>query len=229
VNLELRIKEDNNLQKELDNLKISLEAIRSYGLHQKVRLIHAPMIKELIPVPHIERTYNFIKNTLRIAATVVIILGSMLLYQYITLSSQSLYRNNIQAYTLPENRGNENKSILEKQYKLAHYSTVAGLFQQLQTKTIRDYFIAGNAYLQQNNSTESMKCFLSVQEINKRHQSHLYEDDIEYYLAMSYLQHNEPVKAFPIFEKIHADKNHLYHNKVSGWFLRKLHWLHTTP
>jgi len=226
--LEIRIKEDNNLQQELDNLKISLEAIKSYGLHQKVSLIHSSMMKELIPVPYIGRYNKFIKNTLRIAATVIIILGSMFLYQYITLSSQSLYRNNFQAYTLHENRGNENQSPLEQQYKLAHYSMVTELFQQLQTKTIQDYFIAGNAYLQQNNSTEAMKCFLSVQEINKLQQTHLFEDDTEYYLAMSYLQYNEPAKAFPIFEKIHDDKNHLYHNKVSGWFLRKLHWLHAT-
>ena len=103
---------------------------------------------------------------------------------------------------------------------------VIELFRQLQTRTIQDYFIAGNAYLQQNNSSEAIKCFLSVQEINKVQQTHLYEDDTEYYLAMSYLQHNETAKAFPLFEKINADKNHLYHSKVSGWFLRKLHWLH---
>jgi hypothetical protein len=226
--LEIQILEDTALQQELENLKISLEAVKSYGLHQRVSLIHSSMMKELNrgPLAYTGRSNTLIKNTLRIAATVIIILGSVLLYQYITLSPQSLFQNNFQAYALHENRGNEIESPMEVQYKLSNYPTVTELFRQLQTTTIQDYFIAGNAYLQQGNAGEAIKCFLSAREINKQQQTHFHEDDIEYYLAMSYLQHNETAKAFPLFEKIKADKNHLYHSKVSAWFLRKLHWLH---
>ena len=230
-NLELRIKEDNNLQRELEDLKISMEAIKSYGLYKKVSSIHSDMMKEFNhqALPRIGSTNKFVRNSLKIAATIFIISGSVLLYQYITLSSQSLFRNNFQAYTLHENRGNETESPLEQQYKLTKYYTVTELFQRLPTKTIQDYFIAGNAYLQQDNPAEAAKCFLSVLEINKIQQTHLYEDDAEYYLAMSYLENNEPSKAVHLFEKIHADKSHLYHSKVSEWFLRKLHWLHDKP
>jgi tetratricopeptide (TPR) repeat protein len=227
IRLEIRIKEDNNLQQELDNLKISLEAVKTYGLHQKVSSIHSAMMKEfnMQPLHYTGRTHKFIKYTLRVAATVIIILGGMLLYQYITLSSQSLFQNNFEAYSLHENRGIENGSALEQQYKLGNYPAVIESFRLLQTRTIQDYFIAGNAYLRQNNSLEAIKSFLSVQEMNKVQQTHQYEDDTEYYLAMSYLQHNETAKALPLFEKINADKNHLYHNKMNAWFLRKLHWL----
>ena len=230
-NLELRIKEDRSLQHELDNLKISIEAIKSYGLYKTVSSIHSDMMKEFNQqaLPRIGGAKKFLRNTLKIAATIFIILGSVLLYQYITLSSQSLFRNNFQAYTLHENRGNETESPLEQQYKLTKYSAVIELFQRLPTKTIQDYFIAGNAYLRQGSPAEAAKCFLSVRELNKEQQSHLYEDDTEYYLAMSYLENNEPSRAVPLFEKIHADKSHLYHSKVSEWFLRKLHWLHDKP
>jgi tetratricopeptide (TPR) repeat protein len=87
--------------------------------------------------------------------------------------------------------------------------------------------MAGNAYLKLNNAAEAITCFLSVQQINSTQQTHLYQDDTEYYLAMSYLKNDEPSKAIPLFEKIHADKNHLYNSKVSWWFLEKLHWLHS--
>jgi hypothetical protein len=224
--LEVRIKKDHSLQQELENLKMSLEAIKSYGLYKKVSLIHADMMKELRLQPHTGRTGRLVKSTLKIAATVFIILGSAFLYQYITLSPQSLFRNNFQAFTLHENRGNVMESALEQQYRLTNYPAVTALFQKLQTKTIQDYFFAGNAYLRQNNPTEAVKCFLSVGGINKLQQTHLYEDDTEYYLAMSYLQQDEPAKAYPLFEKIHADRSHLYHSKVSTWFLTKLHWLH---
>ena len=99
--LEIQIKGDNNLQQELENLKISLETIRSYGLLQKINVIHADMMKELQhgPLPYIGGTNKFIKNTLRIAASIIIIAGRILLYQYLTVSSQSLFQNNFQAYT----------------------------------------------------------------------------------------------------------------------------------
>ncbi len=50
-------------------------------------------------------------------------------------------------------------------------------------------------------------------------------DDAEYYLALSYLKNNETAEALPLFKKIHNNKAHLYNNKVSSWFLRKLQLL----
>jgi tetratricopeptide (TPR) repeat protein len=225
--LETRIKEDLNLRQELDDLKVSMEAIRTYGLYNKVSSVHADMMEEFRrqSIPLQRKTNKFFRNALRIAATVIIILGSLLVYQYANLSPRTLFKDNFQSFALHENRGTEIESPLQQQYKLTNYPTVTVLFQQLKTKTIQDYFIAGNAYLQQNNSAEAIKCFESVQEINGLQKTHVYEDDTEYYLAMSYLRNQEPQKAIPIFEKIHSDKSHLYNSKVSEWFLMKLHWL----
>ena len=78
--LEMRIKEDAGLRQELDDLKISMEAIRTYGLHKKVSSIHADMMKELAPqsVPFSRKTNTFFKNSLRIAAAIIIILGQFI-------------------------------------------------------------------------------------------------------------------------------------------------------
>jgi tetratricopeptide (TPR) repeat protein len=226
--LEVSIKEDDDLKEEFNNLKISIEAIKSFGLIEKVNSIHSEMIKELKeqPIHKIGARNSFVKNTLRIAATVVILLGSAFIYLYITLSSNSLFKNNFTEYTLHENRGNDNQSLIEQEYKLAHYSKAVELFQQQPSKTLQDYFIAGNAWLELNNPSEAIQCFLSVQQINATQQTHLYQDDAEYYLAMSYLKNGEPSKAIPLFEKIHADDNHLYQSKVTWWLLKKLSLLH---
>jgi tetratricopeptide (TPR) repeat protein len=148
------------------------------------------------------------------------------MYQYITLSSNSLFKNNFREYTLHVNRGNNSQSPVEQEYKLSHYAEAIELFQGSQSKTLQDYFIAGNAYLELNNPSEAIKCFLSVQQINASWQTHLYQDDTEYYLAMSYLKNDKPSKAIPLFEKIHVDNNHLYHSKVNWLFLKKLRLLH---
>src|ERR1700693_586968 len=155
--LELRLKEDANLKEEFDNLKVSLQAIKSLGLYEKVGSIHAEMMKEFNeqPVKKIGSSKGFIKNTLRIAATVIILLGSVLMYQYITLSSNSLFKNNFREYTLHVNRGNNSQSPVEQEYKLSHYAEAIELFQGSQSKTLQDYFIAGNAYLELNNPSEA--------------------------------------------------------------------------
>jgi tetratricopeptide (TPR) repeat protein len=225
--LELRINEDNSLKEELDNLKISLEVIKSFGLHEKVGSVHAEMMKELKDTPmHKSGVANrFIRNALRVAATVIILLGVASVYEYLTLSSNSLFKNNFQEYTLHENRGNNNETMIDQEYKLSHFSKATELFSAEQSKTLHDYFIAGNAYLQLNNPADAIKCFLSVQQINELQHTHIYQDDTQYYLAMSYLENKEPAKAIPLFEKIHADGNHLYHSKVTWWFLKRLQLL----
>ena len=226
-NLELRIKEDDSLKEELDNLKVSMEVIKSFGLHEKVGSIHAEMMKELKgkPIHKLGVVNRFMKNTLRVAAAIIILIGAATVYEYIALSSNSLFRNNFREYTLHENRGNNNESLIEHEYKLSNFSKTTELFSQGQSKTLQDYFIAGNAYLQLNNPTDAIKCFLSVQQINELQHTHIYQDDTQYYLAMSYLENKEPSKAIPLFEKIHADGNHLYHSKVTWWFLKRLQLL----
>ena len=165
------------------------------------------------------------KKAFRVAATVIILLGVASVYEYLTLSSNSLFKNNFQEYSLHENRGSNNESMIEQEYKLSHLSKVMELFSEEQSKTLQDYFIAGNAYLQLDNTSDAIKCFLSVQQINALQHTHFYQDDAEYYLAMSYVENNELSKAIPLFEKIYADSDHLYHSKVTWWFLKRLQLL----
>jgi hypothetical protein len=44
----------------------------------------------------------------------------------------------------------------------------------------------------------------------------IFQDETEYYLAMSYLANSEAAQALPILEKIKADKNHLYNERVEN-------------
>src|SRR5664279_812186 len=122
-NLELRLKDDNSLEEELNNLKISLEVIKSFGLHEKVGSIHAEMMEELKgePTHKLGGVNRFMKNTLRVAATIIILLGVASVYEYVALSSNSLFKNNFQEYTLHENRGNNDESAIEQEYKLSHF------------------------------------------------------------------------------------------------------------
>ena len=54
---------------------------------------------------------------------------------------------------------------------------------------------------------------------NENSKTDFFEQDAEYYLAMSYLSNHEPLKAMPIFERINADSENPYNSNVSEWFL----------
>jgi len=56
-------------------------------------------------------------------------------------------------------------------------------------------------------------------EKNAQSKTDYFEDDAEYYLAMSYLNNQEPGKAMPIFEKIYANADNPYNTNVSDWFM----------
>ena len=87
---------------------------------------------------------------------------------------------------------------------------MADLIQQYDTIRFpkpEDYFLAGNAFLTTHQPVKAIDAFTALQQINQPVNTHIFEEDAEYYLALSYLANREPAKAIPIFEKIHADRN----------------------
>ncbi len=69
-----------------------------------------------------------------------------------------------------------------------------------------------------NEDAEAIATFQILMERNKKANTDFFEDDAEYYLAMSYLNNHELQKAMPIFEKIQSDPDHKYNGDVSEWF-----------
>ena len=100
--------------------------------------------------------------------------------------------------------------------------SVIQLFSGLKNPQASDYFLAGNAFLSRHQPVKAIESFLTLEQINSNSSSPSFEEDTEYYLALSYLDNQEPGKALPLLEKIHADPNHPYHKKVSTWFLLKV-------
>ena len=47
-------------------------------------------------------------------------------------------------------------------------------------------------------------------------QNHVYQDEAEYYLGMSYLAAKQPAEGVAILKKIRADKDHLFYKKASA-------------
>jgi hypothetical protein len=217
------IEENASVREELENLALAKGAIKSYGLKSNIGSIHKEMMEEFkkAPVRKISSS-KMIQYGVRIAAIFIMVIGVSLLYQYFTTSPEKLFQENFQAFNLHETRGNASPA-LEDAYKKGNMTEVIREFKALKDPQSVDYFLAGNAFLDGNQPAKATQAFISLQQKNQANNTHYFEDDAEYFLALSYLADNQPSKASPLLEKIHADQNHPYHSKVGYWFLRKLH------
>jgi tetratricopeptide (TPR) repeat protein len=220
-----RLAADNNLAAELENLRLAKDAVKLYGLKTRISSVHTEMMKDLnapkasAPVIGIRR---ILKYSSRIAAIVIMVWGTTVLYQYFTATPEQLFRDNYETFTLRETRGVSGVSVLQQPFKKGDMKTTMALFNQLKDPQAEDYFLHANAALQAGNSSEAIKSFLALQQKNKSANTHIFEEDTQYYLALAFLHNNEPAAALPLFEQIHSDKNHPYYRKVSSWFLKKL-------
>jgi tetratricopeptide (TPR) repeat protein len=224
--LEKKLAESEVLRDELENLALAKQAVTRYGLKNEIGLIHSEMIQEMksktlpkSPVRKMIFQYAF-----RVAAILIVLMGLSAVYQYLTVTPDKLFTENFHVFDLHETRGAAGTNI-ENAYKKDNMEAVLREFSQLNSPQAGDYFLAGNAFLATHQPAKAIEAFDSVQLINQSHKTHIFEEDAEYYLALSYLANQEPARAYPIFEKIHADTAHPYNKEVSAWFLRKVYRL----
>ncbi len=220
--LELQLSQDIKLKEELDRLVLARDGIKLFGLREQVKSIR----KELRPQSEIKRTgvvRNISRWTLRIAAVLLLVIAGLGIYEYTSLSSDKLFNQQYEPFEIRTDRGAEGKGAVELEYAGKNYSSAIASFHSSSHHGPADNFFVAQAYLHEHKSAEAIKYFELA--LISSDTTHLYKEETEYYLALAYLQGHQVNKAIPLFEKIHADPNHPFHDKVSDWFLRRLSWL----
>ena len=85
--MEQHLASDKNLRDELDSLIATREAVKMYGLQQKVSGIHQQMMQEMkTPAGKINSTRRILRLGIAVAASVVLIVGSIIGYNFYSLS-----------------------------------------------------------------------------------------------------------------------------------------------
>ena len=225
--LEQQLDADKTMQQELDNLLLATDVVKNYGLSNRVADIHKKMMKEMAAASRQPKAIvrSLSKRLMKYAAVIILLIGLFGVYQYFTVSSDKLYNEQYSAYAFTTLRGNESLPAIEQAYAEKKYDDVIAAFKQQPNASVKENFVAGQAYLAKANYAEAVNCFKTVLTKNSNTHTGLLTDDAEYYLALSYLKNNNPAEALPLFKKIHNNKEHFYNNKVNAWFLKKLQLL----
>jgi tetratricopeptide (TPR) repeat protein len=216
-NMEQLIRNDRTVAAEWQYLHLAVGAIQEAALFEQVGSIKRQWLLQPAvaarPSGAVVRTMY--RNVMRIAACILLLAGGSAVYKYTSTNSAALYKEYYSSYDLNTTRSAGIADPMEQAYNSKNWEEVINLFNSSKEKTNQSYFLTGMANLELKNYPDAIEKFNQVLAENTRSGSEYYQDETEYYLAMSFLANNEAAKAMPLLEKIKANKDHLYHQVVA--------------
>lgn len=236
--LEGHIDQDADAAQEWYYLTVAVDAIRNTGLHEKVAAVREGLRSEqdttesktleqyiAVPANQAQRATgnssgaivrSIGKYGFRAAACILVITSSTVIYKYVTVSSSSLYDRYYSTYALNTSRGETAEQPIVTAYNNQDWNKVIAMATAAGARDNQTEFLAGMADLQLNHCDDAITHFEQVIASNAQASTDYYQDEAEYYLAISWLACKKVNQAMPILEKIKADQNHKYHQKVAN-------------
>lgn len=217
------LKTDSSLQQRYKALLLAKEAVRLYGIKQQVAAIRVSREKE-IASPTIPAKIRTISRTVRIAmavaASLFVLFAGIKGLQVYQLSAGKIYAQTFIDFPVSTTRS-ATTSIpdIEKAYSNKDYQEVIRLSKAPAIST-KDRLIAGIAYLQLQESNSAILVFQQLQKAPDA-----YQQDIEFYLAMAYVQAKKYKAALPLLRSISQNPQHLYHQQVTTKTVSDVEWL----
>ena len=234
------IAEDEDTAREWLYLQLAVDTVQDAGLHEQVATIRkqweavatttmeaqANTAPESLTATQDQSTTstsdqtnggvvrNLYRNMMRVAACAVLVAGGACIFKYVRLSSSSLYSEYYTSYELNTTRGNTSQDAIEKAYTAKNWPGVLALFSPGKDRSNKTDFLAGLADLELKRFDDAIAHFEQIIASNSHSGGDYFEDEAEYYLAISWLAKDKVNEAMPILEKIRANKDHLYHDKV---------------
>lgn len=231
--MEQQLAAHKNLQDDLESLKATREVVKMFGLQQKVSGIHQLMMQEMqTPVRKmnpaaIGPARRIIRYGIAVAASVVLIIGSIIGYNFYNLSSNKVFASNYHSYELSTVRDGDTSQVspVEKAYREKDYKKAAGLYLQYSSIPVKETFLAGMSFMELGKNAEAITEFRKVIAQNETAKTNLFQDEAEYYLALTYIRNRDYDFALDLLRGINENPGHLYHKNVTSKLIRQVKML----
>ena len=227
LTVDVLLSKDPLMVEDLAALQASKKAVRLYGINNEVAAIQKQYLANQTTTAKRAVVRSIFRTGLRVAASVIIIVAAYGTFKYTSVDQSELFADNFSSYELNRVRGASNPDQVENAYLNKDWKTVTQLVKQVAAPGNKELFLAGMAQLELNQAAEAINSFNQVLANNQRGGLDYFNDEAEYYLALSYIKNSEAAKAIPILEKIRADKNHLFYQsagEVSILDIKMLSW-----
>ncbi|RYZ96461.1 MAG: hypothetical protein EOP47_23830, partial [Sphingobacteriaceae bacterium] len=162
---EQALQQDAALRNALDNLILAREGVKLYGLKNQVANVHHEMMAELRDEQSAvtKKHYPFVRSALKIAAGLFIAMCVFGAYQYAAVSPNGLYSDYYRPYESGVNRGEAvASSAIEKAYLSGDNQAAVKQFEQLAQPTMKERFLAAQAYLTLHQPAKAVAQFNGV-------------------------------------------------------------------
>jgi tetratricopeptide (TPR) repeat protein len=224
--IEQQLAADKNLRDELESLEASREAVKMFGLKQKVSGIHQQMMEELStnPVKKISSARRIIRYSIAAAASVILIAGSIVGYNFYNLSSSRVFSSNYHSYELNTARDVDSLQVspVVTAYREKDYQKAVAVYSTFSPGTLKENFLAGMSYVELGNNAKAIDEFKKVINRNDSAKTNLYKDEAEYYLALTYVRNRDYDFALDLLRSIKENPEHIYHETVTRKLIRQV-------
>ena len=210
------IKNDEAAAQEWKLLQFTVANIKEAGLYEQVTAVKNEYNsrQKINEKPRTGIVRSMSQRVMRVAAILLLVTISAALLKYMSVNNSSLYNDYYSTYNLSTSRTAGNDNLLDNTYRDKKWSEVITIVQDISNRNSKHFFLAGIAHLELKQYTQAIASFKSVITKNSISGDDYFNDEAEYYLAMSYLASKQGDKALIILDKINKDRKHVYNNAV---------------
>jgi tetratricopeptide (TPR) repeat protein len=216
------------VKRETEMHKLASDAIAKYAIREEVSDVHSRYLAARKSKSQVATVVSINRNKwmMRVAASVALLTGLYITSENVLLNSDRLYNAHFQDYYVNVERSSDaaRRYKLDDYFRDGNYAGIIKAYQQLPIKSNKEVFLAGYAYLKEDEFTEAIKLFNQILNSNDGEGEILFKDEAEYYLAMTYLKLREVEKAYQLLTRIKEDKAHTFNENVDNWTLTKMKW-----
>ncbi len=212
--LEQLLAQDPEAVQEWARLQLAVEGIKELGLYEQVGAVRRTWQQQQeTATPSIVRRLSH--GYFRAAAVIAIVAFSgIAVYKYTTTSAAGVYAENYISFQSGTQRGTGMADDVRQAYQEKNWAGVIEAFKHAAVHNNENLFLTGMANLELKRYAEAAVLFQQVIDNNAKAHDTLFEEDAEYYLAMTQLAANHAKEAMPLIDRIKADPHHAYHDQV---------------
>lgn len=217
--VEALINSDPEARKQWQYLQLAVEAVEYAALYDQVaavkenyKTIHPADVLTASPKRGVPIKMRL---AVRIAAIFIFAVAGFGTWKYFTTSATQVYKQAFINYTLPTTRGQASITGMEQAYRLANWNEVIDALSRSSLTDNKALFLAGIAHLQLHNYAEASMLFEQVRANNTQRGDDYFQDEAEFYGAMSDLAGNNTKQGIRALQQIRGDNDHLYHEQAS--------------
>ncbi|WP_158861518.1 anti-sigma factor family protein [Lunatibacter salilacus] len=217
VDLESKIASDVELREQLELLTFTKRQLKDVGLWREINSVHETFKSDREKKSKGQVISLFGKKWIGIAASFLLIFAfiSISLYQ---LQPSKIVDDNYIAYKLPVMRSEEGQhTAVELFYQQRDWDNLLSWVEKEQSPEQKPYFFAGLASYEKGAYSETLNYFNRVGEINARAEKKLFEQEMDFYSSLTYLQLGEFDEAYRLIDKMKENRSHVYHDAFGRW------------